>query len=482
MQLGTEDQLVTVPPRSVVRYGASPYDRYVERLVTGAFVATNSFFGSDPAPYADKFVYLSLLPTPAAGSTEIVETWTSMGIEPQTVTIPPNSTVRYGVTPFDRYIESKASGALTLGSTTFGRDPAPGAYKRLFLQGSAPAVSPPTTTATVLPPTESMRYKVLELGLEPDANGVDAKAIGPGGEVVGNAVVLAPRGLSTTRAFLWRPGQGYFPLTNTYLGSQARRVDRHLRIVGLNINAGSTGPVIWEGSGMPVALGQRYGDTSWSFPEDANSNGLVVGWSQSSYSSNREPFLWTRAAGYGYIGTLSSLPNCIATSVNEQAQIVGTCSDPTYSGVQSAFIWDPVGRIRDLGQQLGLPNSAALKINSAGVVLGRYSGGHFIWDPRATSGGRTGITVLPASFTPNTIDNSGRVWGRESAEGRLNASVWTNGVLFNLNALIDPFDPTRARLYFVDALGADLEGRILVTHGSLGSAYSYRAAVLVPMR
>lgn len=82
-----QGQTVTLPAGSVVRYGVSPTDRYVERTVEGAVLAANSTFG-DPAPTFDKWLWLR-----GAAVTPPVPTPPPSPPEPPmpgTITIPPH--------------------------------------------------------------------------------------------------------------------------------------------------------------------------------------------------------------------------------------------------------------------------------------------------------------------------------------------------------------------------------------------------------
>ena len=63
-QLGDEDLTYTVPPRSIVRYGASTTGAYLDRMVSGTFGATNAYFGRDPAPGSAKKVWLRVQTNP----------------------------------------------------------------------------------------------------------------------------------------------------------------------------------------------------------------------------------------------------------------------------------------------------------------------------------------------------------------------------------------------------------------------------------
>jgi hypothetical protein len=55
--------VLTVPANSVVRYGVTATDRFIEKTgVSGSFFAGNGYFGSDPAVGIEKNVYLRSTP------------------------------------------------------------------------------------------------------------------------------------------------------------------------------------------------------------------------------------------------------------------------------------------------------------------------------------------------------------------------------------------------------------------------------------
>ena len=58
LKLADEGGSADVAPDSTVRYGASPDERFIERVVSGRVVASNGFFGGDPAPNTRKGLWL----------------------------------------------------------------------------------------------------------------------------------------------------------------------------------------------------------------------------------------------------------------------------------------------------------------------------------------------------------------------------------------------------------------------------------------
>jgi len=116
-KLGNEHETVTVPPNTTVRYGADGV--YVIRVMSGTFVADNTTFG-DPIfgvfKEIDEFI------------DSTTEAWTKLGNEHDTVTVPPNTTIRYGANGL--YVIRVMSGTFVADNTTFG-DPIPGVPKEI---------------------------------------------------------------------------------------------------------------------------------------------------------------------------------------------------------------------------------------------------------------------------------------------------------------------------------------------------------------
>lgn len=81
--------------------------------------------------------------------------WSRIGGEGETVTVPPDSTVRYGATPAARYVERVVSGQVFIHNQTF-TDPEVGVPKALWLRSDAaeaptPIPSPPPSPEPNMP-------------------------------------------------------------------------------------------------------------------------------------------------------------------------------------------------------------------------------------------------------------------------------------------------------------------------------------------
>jgi hypothetical protein len=103
-KIGAEHDTITVPDNTNVRYG--DLVKYVEKNVSGTFKAENEFFGSDPLPGLQKFVYADKEalpnPTPTPEPTPTTGTIPNTDIIVPTIIVPTsmveiNAATRYGL-------------------------------------------------------------------------------------------------------------------------------------------------------------------------------------------------------------------------------------------------------------------------------------------------------------------------------------------------------------------------------------------------
>ena len=95
--IGSEYQEFTVPADSKIRYGIS--GQYIEKTLSGTFVATNSLFGTDPAPGQTKYVEAYLPISPATSIVlERVNATMPVGVSGQTFSVTTDGYVSEDVT------------------------------------------------------------------------------------------------------------------------------------------------------------------------------------------------------------------------------------------------------------------------------------------------------------------------------------------------------------------------------------------------
>jgi probable HAF family extracellular repeat protein len=215
-------------------------------------------------------------------------------------------------------------------------------------------------------------------------------------------------------------------------------------------------PVIWNGV-VPTSLGGQ------GYAYAINNAGQVVG---------VQGYTATRWSGSITTPPLSPLPEAvysIARGINDNGQVAGTSQGYTANGTLygNAVIWNG-GTPTALSTPSGSGSSAAYAINNSGQVVGVINGfGATIWNsgvPTALPGGSVAIAINNAGqvlgygnngpsvmlwsggtatnlgmFSATGINNAGQVVGYSVTDNGsvLNAVLWENGTLLDLNNLLD---------------------------------------------
>lgn len=278
----------------------------------------------------------------------------------------------------------------------------------------------------------------------------------------------------------------------------------------------------WDGTSL-LDLGTLGGTNSDT--EAMNASGHVVGTSQTTDDLAQHAFLWDGIYMQD-LGTFGGT-NSSARDVNDLGQVTGTASLP--GGTMRAFLWNS-GVMEDLGT-LGGASSQANAINALGLVTGTSlsasgSAHAFLWDgttmrdlgpSNATFAEGTAINalgqVIGRYFTPGgipqfraflwdgsatrdlgalgsgqttalAINDLGQIVGFFAPAPPSNNPnqafvVGSDGVMRNLNALIDPDDPLRPFVTITHAYDINNSGQIAAFGNSQGG--SERAFLLSPV-
>jgi probable HAF family extracellular repeat protein len=254
--------------------------------------------------------------------------------------------------------------------------------------------------------------------------------INDSGEIAGRSDLGSPTTPAVTHAVFWSPRTGVTDL-NTLGGvsSETRGLSNHGLVAGFAQKPGDSvfqhHPTVWKvGPGGVDTI--ELGPFVQGQAEDANDQGLVVGWSASTVSGPPTAFRWSEREG------ISSLPllgggASRALGVNGAGDIAGTSTvAPPF--FLHAVVWWKRGTVTDIGSMGG--NTEARGINDVGEVVGngRSCGGcpphAFYWSQG------TGIVDLGTfggvqSFAFD-IDNQGRVTGiYDTADGVRHGFLWT---------------------------------------------------------
>lgn len=152
-----------------------------------------------------------------------------------------------------------------------------------------------------------------------------------------------------------------------------------------------------------------------------NSSGQVIG------AANNQAFLWTRAGGFQFLGSLGG-GTSVPYAINDGGEVVGASTLP--NNASHAFFWTPADGMQDLGSLLG-GNSDAIAINTSGQVAGNTwtpdgSVIHaFLWS-QATGLVDVGTAEGYSYSQSNTLNNNGEITGDLwTQDGPTYAFRWT---------------------------------------------------------
>jgi probable HAF family extracellular repeat protein len=281
-------------------------------------------------------------------------------------------------------------------------------------------------------------------------------------------------GIPETVAVLWQ-ANGEIINLGTLGGNQglAVGVNNSGQVVGMSTNtipdafsffdprfSTQTRAFLWQ-RGVMRDLGTLGGPDA--FAAYVNERGQVAGSSYTNSTPNDttgiptvHPFLWEngRMRDLGSLGGTFSFPN----DINSRGQVVGTMN-LLGDGSFHPFFWDR-GRLIDLGT-FGGSNGEANWMNDAGEVVGYgYFAGNqvrhaFTW----RDGVKTDLGPPPGDVCTNAfgINSEGQVVGTSGVcHGALHALLWENGSPIDLNTVIPP----NSSLQLVYALSINDRGEI----------------------
>jgi probable HAF family extracellular repeat protein len=322
----------------------------------------------------------------------------------------------------------------------------------------AAAISAPSATHAAL------LYNVTDIGNFPSfVTGTSrAEGINDSGQVVGVGALPASHG------FLWDPAtQNMTDLGDLPGGtnsSTANDINNAGQVAGYSSTFGGTQAFVWD-SGTLNNIGDLPGGAVNGLGNGINETGNVAGFSSGSAGSRG--FFWDSATEtMTALDPISGGTISVGLDINNSDQVAGWSFNA--SREQEAVVWDGPGTTpRELGDLSGGANrSVAYGINDKGEVVGEGSvdgGTHaFFWDPvtemMVDLGDLPGGGVQAVAFA---VNEAGQVVGRSSAAAGDRPFIWDDGMIFDLNDLIDPTDPLFGLITLEQAKDINNSGQIV---------------------
>ena len=303
------------------------------------------------------------------------------------------------------------------------------------------------TTSVLAAP--QVRYQITPIGAPPESQ-LTALGLNNRGEVVGSWSGIGQHG------FYWRDGRLVDLNDQVYPNAgyvEAIGINDRSQIVGIYSDAtieGFHAFVLWRGSVRDV---EGPPDALHVFANLINDRGQIIG-AAYDFAGNYSTFL----NDHGTVEVFD--PSFEPGGINNAGTVSGR--HVTADGVRAALWKD--GVITPIGPLF----SSGGGINDRGQVIGYMSSNvaarAFVWE-------RGRLTQLPALRADQTyswalgINNAGRIVGEtviNEPTGTVQiATVWDNGQVADLNALIHPADPLRAFVTFSSAGPINDRGEIV---------------------
>jgi probable HAF family extracellular repeat protein len=197
---------------------------------------------------------------------------------------------------------------------------------------------------------------------------------------------------------------------------------------------------------------------------DINNSGQVVGYSSPMPYNVGHAWLYSDGTMTD-LGTLPGGSVSVAGDINDSGQVVGTSE--TNGFYEHAFLYSN-GTMTDLGTLPGGSSSGACGINSSGQIVGASDSGSSGGFTHAFLYSNGTMTDLGFAGMAVSINDSGQIVGWANCGGFL----YTDGVMYDLNDLIDPSCGWR----IIEAEGINNAGQIT---GDMVNQQGYQHAFLL---
>jgi len=247
-------------------------------------------------------------------------------------------------------------------------------------------------------------------------------------------------------AFIWQNGimtdLGDLPGSNDF--SKAYGINASGQVVGYSYTSSGGGDphtFLWQ-NGTMTDLGTLSGSNGYSYGQGINSSGQVVGSSNTPWSDNTGSVSHAFLYDNGKFVDLGALQGSVVRAMSSYGQAINSSGQVTGSSWidgnahHHAFLFSN-GTMTDLGRLPGGTESYGYAINDSGQVTGKSSGHAFLWQ----NGTMTDLGTLGGYESIGYgINATGQVVGTSYMSGYAGQSafIYNNGVMTNLNELIDP--------------------------------------------
>lgn len=298
-----------------------------------------------------------------------------------------------------------------------------------------------------------IQYNVTDLGPQ-----VSAAGINDSGQVVGSYITN-----NQGHAFLYTGGviSDIGTLTGENGSSGARDINNKGQIVGLSTTWSNDQHSFLYSDNVMTDLDLLSGK-HYSEPKRINDNGDVVGYYKTA--QNTITILHAYLYSGGTVNEINSLGGneAVAFGINNNGQVVGYTT--TQEGPYRAFIYDN-------------NTMTALDTSSTEIAVGINSSGQILLSPHWMLGGAhsylddggvlSDLGYLGGNATfGNNINDKGQIvgWAYTTNGGGQHAFIYENGIIKDLNTLIDPVlrSPDAGEMLLENACDINSSGQIVV--------------------
>ena len=310
----------------------------------------------------------------------------------------------------------------------------------------------------------SASLMVAQLCSPAQANGLIDLGVGHGYAVNNSGQVVLDQGIYSNGTLTPLPA-----LPGGTSGAHALAINASGQVAGYADGPNNIVVAIVYGNGTLTNLGNPFGGTTLGTPEPAyatgiNASGQVVGSSEDSSVGITVRYSWVYSKGtFSLLGGVPGVGfgSTDVAGINDTGEIAGTSAPRNApsrawiftNGVTTDLLWGEANAINASGQVTG----SVYNLNANRSLAFIYSNG-----TTANLGALPGDNVSVGY----AINAGGQVVGNSSVAGSLSAgrAFFYNGVMSDLNSLVDGSDPLKSFVTLTHAQGIN-DGGLIVVNG-----------------